>query len=216
LFLFFIWKNNFFKNNENVTIFFAILARAGAYFTKTESADFDEYSTAFIREMLQKNYLESFYDYCEALGGVTWEVMATVLEFEADRQVLTITKQSIANPKELPKADRKKLFPNFGQLVDIQSDLHEVDNEEDFKKKLSSFPEYARMLDQVTKQNSLESLLKKRAVELYKDSFTQQFQYGAFYGFVKLKEQECQNLLWIAECIKQKQTARINEYIPIY
>lgn len=188
----------------------------GPYFKTTDEADLDDHSTAFVREMLQKKYLESFYDFCFQVGGITWEVMSAILEFEADRQVLTITKQSIANPKELPKEDRVLLFPNFGQLVDIQSDLSQVTDEEELKKKVQIFPEYYKMLEQVNKQVSLESMLKKKAVEMYKDAFTQQFQYGAFYAIVKLKEQECQNLLWIAECIKQKQTNRINEYISIY
>jgi len=72
------------------------------------------------------------------------------------------------------------------------------------------------MLRQVSKQTSLESLLKKRAVELNKNAFNQQFSYGVFYAFVKLREQEISNLMWIAECIKQDQKHRIQEYIPIY
>lgn len=72
----------------------------------------------------------------------------------------------------------------------------------------------------------LDNLLQKRAIEHYKDAFTRQFQYGMFYGIVKLKEQECKNLEWIAECIKtvryflliyaQKQMTRVNEIFYTY
>lgn len=102
----------------------------------------NDYSTAFIREILQKNYLESFYDFCEELGGPTFEVMQPILDFEADRQVIMITKQSLAsqNMGDLSKENRKKLYPNIGQLVDIQNILAEVDTEEDLKKALSPIP----------------------------------------------------------------------------
>lgn len=72
------------------------------------------------------------------------------------------------------------------------------------------------MIDQINKDVSLETLLKKRAVELYKDAFTNQFHYAAFYAFVKLKEQEIANIMWMASCITLNARSRMQEYIPIY
>ena len=35
--------------------------------------------------------------------------------------------------------------------------------------------------------------------------FAQQFHYGIFYAYLKLREQEVRNLMWLSECIAQDQ-----------
>jgi len=39
--------------------------------------------------------------------------------------------------------------------------------------------------------------------------FTQQFHYGIFYAYLKLREQEVRNLMWLSECVAQDQKYRI-------
>lgn len=42
-----------------------------------------------------------------------------------------------------------------------------------------------------------------------------QFHYAVFFAYMKLREQETRNLMWISECVAQNQKARIHDGIVI-
>lgn len=191
----------------------------GKFFQCSQQKDFDELSLEFIRGLLHKGYLEAFYDFCLQIGGATATAMCPVLEFEADRLVITVTANT-CGMRDLQAADRRKLYPNFGTLVDAHDELADVENEEQLKDRLKRFNEFYELFDDSkgmdgAGKKSLEKRFVERAVQVYRDAMASQFQYGVFYGWLKLKELEIHNIQWIADCIVQNMKQRVHEYVAI-
>ena len=59
----------------------------------------------------------------------------------------------------------------------------------------------------------LDKVLYEEEVRREVLSFEQQFHYGVFYAYMRLREQEIRNIMWISECVAQDQKARITDGI---
>lgn len=59
----------------------------------------------------------------------------------------------------------------------------------------------------------LDKLLYEEEVKKCVMCFEQQFHYGVFYSYMKLREQEIRNIMWISECVAQDQKGRIGDGI---
>ncbi|KAF5340760.1 hypothetical protein D9611_007494 [Ephemerocybe angulata] len=202
------------------------------YFRDCLSAnDLDDLNIEIIRNTVYKAYLEDFHSFCGTLGQPTQDVMQRTLAFEADRRTINITVNSFNT--ELSKEQRAKLFPTIGRLwPEGNNQLAKADDIDQVRAACETVSEYRTFfndagvssssahgnggIDDLAAASMLEDRFFRMEVFLNKQAFLQQFQYGVFFSYVKLKEQEIRNLTWIAECIAQDAKDRIQDFIPIF
>lgn len=136
--------------------------------------------------------------------------------FEADRRAFVITINSFGT--ELDREARAKLYPKCGKLYpDGLTSLAHSDDYEQVRSVADYYLEYRNIFEgQGNDDKTLEDKFFEHEAKLNLNAFMQRFHYGVFYSYLKLKEQECRNIVWISECVAQKHKSKIDNYIPIY
>ena len=75
-------------------------------------------------------------------------------------------------------------------------------------------PGYHKGLDtMISNERDIGGLLQCNLMKL---AFNNQFHFGVFYAYIRLREQEGRNIVWIAECVSQRQRAKIGNYISVF
>ncbi|KAM3330852.1 hypothetical protein ACQJBY_027141 [Aegilops geniculata] len=182
------------------------------------SEDLDDMNIEIMRNTLYKAYLEDFYKFCAKLGGATAEIMCNLLSFEADRRAVNITINSIGT--ELTRDDRRKLYSNFGLLFPYgHEELAVCEDVDQVRGVMEKYPPYQSIFAKISYGESqmLDKAFYEEEVKRLCLSFEQQFHYAVFFAYMRLREQEIRNLMWISECVAQNQKNRVHDsVVPIF
>lgn len=189
-------------------------------FEKEEDwSQWSELNIEFTRSLVAKAYLESFFDFCKVIGGETAKVMCELLAFEADRRAFIITINSFGTELE-NKRKREAIYPACGKLTNWHKDmLSSATDYEQVRAVAEYFSDYSECFEEagtgMPGERTLEDKFYECEVRLNMHAFMKQFHFGVFYSYLKLREQECRNVAWIAECIVLRNKTAIDNYIPI-
>lgn len=200
------------QNMRELYKFVLVDSPLAGYFSEClSSEDLDEMNIEIMRNTLYKAYLDDFAQFITSLGEGTCEFMGDMLAFEADRRAINITINSIGT--ELTRDDRRKLFSSVGVLhPQGQLALASCDDIDQVRAALENYAQYNNITSKMGYNGEaplLDKVFFEEEVKRAVGSFECQFHYGVFYSFLKLKEQEIRNLLWICECISQSAKDRI-------
>lgn len=191
-----------------------------------------------MKATLKKAWLEDFYGFCQSIGGSTAEVMGDILKKEADYRVLLVTLNALNTElsTETRLRDRNALYPNFGNLYpEGTRELRKAWNETTVRTALDQWcnSEYLDLFDSVKQFyeadqgvdgqgrpvgfQSVEDIVYKKTTRNYEMAFEQQYHFGVFYAWVKLREQEIRNIRWISNMVILNTKDHIDDTIvPIF
>jgi V-type H+-transporting ATPase subunit d len=184
----------------------------------------EEVEIEIIKSSLIKYWLEDFYQFVMKLGGETATVMGELLKVRADTNAINITLNSFGTPLNEPamrSSDRKRLYPAVGHLYPAGTAmLVDVADEEELGRVLELFPQYSAIwnihMAGGANDKSIDDCFYERDVQALELAFESQFHFAVFYAYVKLKEQEIRNLVWVSECILQQQKDEIHKFVPVF
>uniref|UniRef100_A0A7S1YV55 V-type proton ATPase subunit n=2 Tax=Trieres chinensis TaxID=1514140 RepID=A0A7S1YV55_TRICV len=182
----------------------------------------EEVEIEIIKSSLIKYWIEDFSAFVESLGGATAEIMGELLRVRADTNAINITLNSFGTPLNEPAmraSDRKRLYPATGHLYPAgTSMLADVSDEDELGRVLELFPQYSGLwnVHVASSDKSIDDAFYERDVQMLELAFEGQMHFAVFYAYVKLKEQEIRNLVWITECILQQQKDEIGKFVPVF
>jgi V-type H+-transporting ATPase subunit d len=204
--------------------YFAMFLQESAEHRGSDSRNvLEEVEIEIIKSSLIKYWIEDFYNFVMALGGDTAELMGELLRVRADTNAINITLNSFGTPLNEPAmrtSDRKRLYPSVGHLYPAGTAmLADVSDEDELGRVLELFPQYAAIWNihaAGVAEKSIDDCFYERDVQMLELAFESQMHFASFYAYVKLKEQEIRNMVWVSECILQQQKDEIEKFVQVF
>jgi len=140
--------------------------------------------------------------------------MSDLLKFESYLQTIQIVK----NYAEMSQSDgamayseRKKyiskvgyLYPERYEMLNQANDLKQIQAAvecTDYHQMLSNVKQDGAENEVESRGKTLDEVMLEESIRKFSMAFEEQFHYGCFYSYLKLKEQEIKNITWLADLI---------------
>lgn len=181
----------------------------------------EESSVEMMEIGVKRLYYEDFFYWTQRVGGFTAEVMGEILKTRADAMAISLVLNSFNTVYNDPKLRnlRHSLLPSIGFLCpEGVEPLNNCEDVDALGHVLEKYWVYKRIFEAAIQgdQMSVDDAFYLNEVRLLEGGFESQFHLAPYYCYCHLKLQEIRNLVWICECIVQKQRAKIDKYIPIF
>lgn len=185
-----------------------------------------------LRSAMHKAHLESwnaFIQYSPALNSTTKATMQALLNIEADKRSFGIAVDSVL-AGGMSAETKFALMPKVGLLVEsgliielaAASDISSISV---LLSKIGEYRDLAQALQSLTPTlttNAAEAgdtgewnrRWSVKEMEACKAALEQPFNLSTIYALMKIREQECANITWIAECIVQNRKDQAIRIVP--
>lgn len=189
-----------------------------------------DYSLLQVQLRVRKIWLQEFYNFCRTeLNETSQRVMTDLLKFESDLQTIQIIENSRLYSGLVDArgdSERKKYISKVGYLYPER--FEDINGAQDFKSLVQALEctEYHDMLlkvsnaDQENESQStgktIDEVMLEESIRRFSMAFEEQFHFGIYYSYLKLKEQEIKNVTLLADLITQEAERNIpgwNKYI---
>ena len=177
---------------------------------------FKETKPEILRTSLKKIWLEEFIAFSETLNSTSRVCLLNILNVEADFRTIQVVYNSLTESQRSNRVMlRKSVVSPFGTLYpDFMRQLIDADTLEVIRSVLSVSPAYRKLVQHApdpqkmdefnVNSKSFEDFLFEEECKLYSRVWDTQCNFAVFYSYIKLKEQEIRNLVWIGEMITRK------------